>query len=196
MTSLTTKTPNRRPLPPVLVACVWALVGWPAAARATDGVITSRRSETSGPALSVGIGNDYGLAGAQLGYYFRLPTVPISLVPHFGGGMGIVPDDKARPQAPPGVTVGLTGVFGSRHRIVADAAYGTLAAESLYLHTSWVATHNTYGLMANFGYEFVSEGGFLFRAQAGYGYPLQTNLPASERRPIPTVSIGLGWKLR
>ena len=58
------------------------------------------------------------------------------------------------------------------------------------------STETSYGITSAFGYEFMSTGGFFFRALAGFTYVTSKNWSNADQAPTqPALQLALGAKL-
>jgi hypothetical protein len=141
------------------------------------------------PGLAVfgGAGHQTPDLGVGAHYYFGRPGRPLQLAPRVGVGVMVRPTGNAA-----GISAGLSGIYGYRHRLVGDAGFGSLGLETLSLHGTKVDSHVVHGPTAAVGYEYVAGGGFLLRYLLGAGY--EVGPVASRTRLIGIGTIECGHK--
>ena len=129
-------------------------------------VSQSPRRERRGLTVTGGIGNVYGMLGGQLRY--DLPVRPwLTLAPF--AAVGFFPGEGTTFWQGAG---GLTAALGRRHRLAADVAVVPMYGEELNLHGTVLDSRVIYGPSIAGGYEFFSNGGFVWRLLIGYGWGL------------------------
>lgn len=154
---------------------------------------TRPRTESDGLGLSVGIGTEYGFAGAQAAYYVQLPRSLFRIVPHAGVGADCV---EGAPHCATAWLVGAMGSWGHKHRLLVDLFGGTVTAWSIQLHGVPLDAAPVDGAGVAMGYEYMAFSGFFLRSGLGVAYMLLPPLtPADESPLILTLTlIGLGYK--
>ena len=150
----------------------WVMIFCSTHAQASEGV-----ANTSGLAVSANLGYQGRLVGVTAAYYLVVAE-NITVSPYVGGG--VWPGD----QTLVGGTGGIMFSYGYRHRAFADVNFG-LAAIETFTGTGY------YGMTGAAGYEFLGEGGILFRVSGGYSM-MTTKLPTQSG--APTFNLSLGYK--
>ena len=148
-----------------------------------------RRSltDTSGPALAVGVGYQSAGLGGEFSYALQLPGTPLRVAPHVGAGY--LPSELG---GQTGWAAGLLASWGRQHRLVLDASYGLVTVLEMTDQGSTIAERAGYGVTASAGYEYMSELGLFARLQAGVS--LVTDTDVSGSRWLPTGNLAVGWK--
>ena len=157
-----------------------------------------RKTETSGPAGSAGIGTQYALVGVQLSYYLQLAP-RLRVAPYVGVGRVVGgPDENLRWTT--GAAAGVIGSWGERHRALVNLAFGTVATSYDLRDDDEVAIKNDWGPSLSLGYEYMASSGFFVRSDLGVGiivtdpYPSETSVPRDRASLVATL-VGVGWKL-
>jgi hypothetical protein len=177
-----------------------ALFALPASVRATSGTKATLRAApqeagerdltgTSGPALSVGLGSQYPLLGAQLAYYLQMPEVSFRLTPYAGIGTQLCSGCL-------GAAFGVMGSFGRQHRLVVDAFYGTVGSSWYSLHGEPRHELVTWGVGLAVGYEQMLRSGLFWRVEGGASYAFGPPIFPPEDRFGPALSLGVGYKIQ
>ena len=145
---------------------------------------------TSGPALGVGVGSQYGRLGLQVSYDQRLPgRIPLHAVPY--ACAGISPDlDRF---SGIGFGAGASLVYGWGHRAILDLHYGIQRQELLHLHGTFITSNQIYGVHIGAGYEYLFDMGLYLRLLPGLIHPVARYTPGTESWGL-SISIGAGWK--
>ena len=181
----------------LLVATVVCAV--PASARATGeakavvapapGVAgQSDLTRTSGLALSVGLGSQYPLLGAQLAYYLQIPEASFRLTPYASIGSQLCSGCV-------GAAFGAMGSFGQQHRLVVDAFYGTVGSSWYSLHGEPRHELVTWGVGLAAGFEQMTRGGLFWRVEGGATFAFGPPIFPPKDRVGPALSLGVGYKL-
>jgi hypothetical protein len=165
---------------------VAALVASVPVAHAADPVVTAipPRREVHGLALSLGEGFSYSGVGLQARY--DLPVWRSLIVSPFAavGVLGALPG-----------ALGVTTMFGGRHRAAVDLGVAPLQAIHFYLHGSDVAERMVYGPMGGVGYEHMSDSGWLQRVTFEYGYAAWGSAVPIEPHNLWNLSLAFGRRL-
>ncbi|HEX7481434.1 MAG TPA: hypothetical protein VF331_26765 [Polyangiales bacterium] len=148
----------------------------------TAGVASAQehdRALTSGLALGLGVGNENALFGGHALYYLQLPNECWRIAPHVGvGWIGAT-----------GVTAGVMGSLGRRHRLVMDLLAGPLASTG----GTDIKTRLYYGVAALVGYEYMAKFGLALRTTIGLAY--RPTLAVSERVYVAFNLLSVDYKL-
>lgn len=154
-----------------------------------------QKTETSGLALSAGLGSQYPLIGVQAAYYFQMPHSLFRATPYASIG-GAVCTSVRQSECTFGAAFGAMGSWGHRHRILADVFYATVGATSLSFHGEEPDTKPRWGAGAAIGYEYMAESGFFVKSDAGVTYAFGPPIyPVGDRFGIALTLIGVGYKL-
>jgi hypothetical protein len=145
-------------------------------------------TRTSGVALSVGLGSQYPLVGAQLAYYLQIPETSFRLTPYASIGSQICSGCV-------GAAFGVMGSFGQQHRLVIDAFYGTVGSSWYSLHGEPRHELVTWGVGLAVGYEQMTRGGLFWRVEGGATYAFGPPVFPPKDRFGPALSLGVGYKL-
>ena len=148
------------------------------------------KTETSGLGLSVGLGSQYAIFGAQAAYYVQLPHPRFRVAPYAGIGALCFEDDCTT-----GWMFGAMGSWGRKHRLVLDAFYGTVTAYSISVHGEPAITQAFTGVGLAAGYEYMAFGGFFLRGSAGGAYAFGPPIKAPLHRfHVMFTPLGIGYK--
>lgn len=153
------------------------------------------KTETSGLALTVGIGNQYPIFGAQVAYYVQIPHSLFRVVPYVGGGFGVCVGRDDDSSCTTGGVGGVMGSWGHKHRVVLNAAYGTVGAFAIRLHGQSLPATSFEGIGLGVGYEYMAFNGFVFRSDIGLAYAFLPPLLQSSPVAVTLTLIGVGYKL-
>jgi hypothetical protein len=145
-------------------------------------------TRTSGLALSVGLGSQYPLLGAQLAYYLQIPEASFRLTPYASVGSQLCSGCL-------GAAFGVMGSFGHQHRFVVDAFYGTVGSTWYSLHGEPRHELVTWGVGLAVGYEQMIRSGFFWRVEGGATYAFGPPIFPPQDRFGPALSLGVGYKL-
>jgi hypothetical protein len=171
-------------------ASSWALLlGSALASSEAFATAPLRRTETSGAAVSIGVGSQYPLLGAQLAYYLQVPNSLFRVTPYAGMGALLCPECV-------GASFGVMGSWGCKHRIVVDAFYATVVSTWYSLHGEARHYSVVWGTGLAVGYEYMAFGGMFVRATAGASFAFGPPIFPWEDRIGPAASLGLGYKLQ
>jgi hypothetical protein len=172
-----------------LPASVRATSDTKAVVASTPGVTAeSDPTRTSGPALSVGLGSQYPLVGAQLAYYLQIPEASFRLTPYASIGSQVCSGCV-------GAAFGVMGSFGQQHRLVVDVFYGTVGSSWYSLHGELRHELVTWGAGLAVGYELMLTSGFFWRVEGGATYAFGPPIFPPKDRFGPALSLGVGYKL-
>jgi hypothetical protein len=124
--------------------------------------------------------------GVQLAVPMALPFSRVQLGPYVGVGTSLW-FEEASPI--PGLSGGLLGSVGERHRLFALLDVGPVAYSFLKLHDTLVAVKTLYGPSSVAGYEFMASGGLFVRVGVGGGIAWDSG------DGVLAATLGLGWKI-
>ncbi len=139
----------------------------------------------TGLSVAIGLGHSYGIFGVQV----SLPVViapRLSVGPVVGAGAFPALEEAEGHWAFAG---GIVVYWGRSHRLLLEVSISPIAARTLNLHGTVVATELGYGPGAMVGYEFIAASGFLMRSGVGAGVIL-----GNDSQVVPLLSGGIGWK--
>jgi hypothetical protein len=177
------------------VTVVWLLTIASAATAGTEPSPRSPRSETAGLALAAQGGRYAGGYGLDAIYYHPLPLRPLGAGPgpltlwaHLGLGVS-----GELPRAP-AAAASVGASLGRQHRAIIAVGWGAIGRSVLSLHGTVVADRSLHGPDAGAGYEYLSDGGLVFRVLAGGAY-LSRSWQEPSARLRPALSVAFGWRL-
>ena len=135
--------------------------------------------------LTAGVGNAMGWFGAQGERYFLDERISIF------AGVGYTPRlDRGEPDGPTFAAGFRSFTSGAKHRLFVE----TSASQLLTTSEGAVSGGRYYGPGLQFGYQFVSRGGFTLMTSLGLGYAL--GVPRTLDPWATQVGLGLGYTWR
>jgi hypothetical protein len=147
-------------------------------------------TETSGLAVSAGVGSQYALLGVQAAYYLQVPHSLLRATPYASVGVVLCPSCL-------GAAFGVMGTWGRQHRLLLDAFYGTVGSSWFSLHGEERHYEVTWGVCFQIGYEYMTPSGLFARTAAGVTYGFGPPISPPEERFGPALTVlGVGYKLQ
>jgi hypothetical protein len=155
------------------------------------------RSASSGLALGAGFGNDTAGVGGVVHYYLQIPESRFRVALHAGmGGQWVGLGTSSGWKL--GISGGVMGSFGRRHRFIVDLyAAPSGAFQELSFHGEEASEWRPlYGVGINVGWEWMSRVGFYMRASIGPVYAFSPRIyRAVGLWNVSGNLITLGYKL-
>ena len=170
--------------------CLQLLAAQPASEPAPE-LVTGA---TDGPILALGLGYVYGGGGGALGYQIRLPFGNFFVTPRLGLGLFVSSFSDGESVTELGWNAGVTGGWGSRHRLIVDLGGGVVQLDAIRLYGTMVAQRPVYGITESIGYEFVANWGLFLRAEATFSQRLHPSVRSQEIFDW-AFGLGVGYKL-
>lgn len=159
-------------------------------ARAAD---ESRKTQTSGLGLSLGLGTQYPVFGGQVMYYLQLPDTLLRVAPY--ASLGLLSVGTAG-GSNLGAAFGAIASWGDKHRLLLDAAYATVGLVSLNPHGRELDSRGVWGPKLELGYEYMAFSGWFFRFGVGAVYMTSQPLFSPRKRlGLALTLFGVGFKL-